>query len=799
MQERSLSPDWQQDHRGVTLSNAHWRLRYDMLLGLFDLSSPAYPNFYVRWARACAHYRQGKRRLTVGTDDGRAPKWEVQTIEDERGAGLRLTVQNESGRQPTLTFRATLYERSPALLLEITLHNVLSAPIEVDRLVPLEIDPQWGGRMSLGRPINGIYSTGWQSWSPAGWKPANAFDLRTHYAPLSGPVLNAPAIPPLRSGQFWADMVGLLTADKPAPNLLVGLLSTADQFGALQADLRHDKNEIRFICDTNGLALARQERISSERVVLLLPPPDNEVLSTYGDLLGQEMGSCIPQRAPRGWCSWTAFYLELSEQDILRQLQWLAQQGQKLPLDVVQIDDGWEQRVGDWQANERFAHGMGWLAAQIRQAGFRPGLWLAPFIVHPQSQLAASHPEWLVQNERGRPASAGLGWGTICHALDLTQTEVQTWVRRLIHTVCQNWGYSYLKLDFLYAAAIAGQRQRSDLTRAQILRRGLDLLRQAAGPDVFILGCGCPLGPAIGLVDGMRISADIAPHWQPRWGLLSPLVRGERAMPAMVNAVQNDLAQAWMHRRLWLNDPDALILRQADSELSAAEVRSLATVIGLSGGLWMLGDDLETLEEEGRAIARAGLPLHPGQPRVLDLLREELPSQVLLEHHGPGGKAWIVALFNWQDQSADLALDLNRLRLEQETRLHLHEFWSEHYRQVQGRVHFAGVPAHDCRLFLLRPIQKSPQWVGGNLHMLQGQTIQSWRTTPEEIELTLSAERSLQGYLLLWLPNLAPRDLQAPGLNAHIETVQGELWRLFLRTEQAGRHTVRLGLERKGG
>ena len=49
-------------------------------------------------------------------------------------------------------------------------------------------------------------------------------------------------------------------------------------------------------------------------------------------------------------------------------------------------------------------------------------------------------------------------------------------------------------------------------TAASELGRRL-LVAAKAGDDAFLLGCGCPLGPAVGVVDAMRIGADVTPYW----------------------------------------------------------------------------------------------------------------------------------------------------------------------------------------------------------------------------------------------------------------------------------------------
>ena len=56
-------------------------------------------------------------------------------------------------------------------------------------------------------------------------------------------------------------------------------------------------------------------------------------------------------------------------------------------------------------------------------------------------------------------------------------------------------------------------------TQIEAYRSGLRLVREAAGDDVFILGCNIAqnartLGASFGLVDGMRIGHDIGASWR---------------------------------------------------------------------------------------------------------------------------------------------------------------------------------------------------------------------------------------------------------------------------------------------
>jgi hypothetical protein len=58
-------------------------------------------------------------------------------------------------------------------------------------------------------------------------------------------------------------------------------------------------------------------------------------------------------------------------------------------------------------------------------------------------------------------------------------------------------GFRYLKLDFLYCAALPGHRFDRDVTRAQAMHTALRIMRAAAGEGVFLMGCSVPVGSAV--------------------------------------------------------------------------------------------------------------------------------------------------------------------------------------------------------------------------------------------------------------------------------------------------------------
>ncbi|HNO65141.1 MAG TPA: alpha-galactosidase, partial [Tepidiformaceae bacterium] len=309
------------------------------------------------------------------------------------------------------------------------------------------------------------------------------------------------------------------------------------------------------------------------------------------------------------------------------------------PAEYVQIDDGYQSHTGDWLTpNEKFPSGMKALAERIRSAGYRPGLWLAPFILNEDSAALREHPGMTLKTTAGEPVFVQT-WLGRCAVLDLTNPETEAWLRNVVRTVVKEWGYEYLKLDACAFAAIRSTGVNYHVpgtTGPANLRRGFEIIREEAGDDTFILGCTCHFGPVIGLVDAMRVGPDVKELWT------------DGPNPSVRHAMRLTLQRNWMHMRWWANDPDCLIVRSTDTALNEAETRFLATGIALSGGMVVASDDLPKLTPERRQMALALFPPPGVAAAPLD------PSE------GPVPHAWravlgdgrsLVGVLNWSDES----------------------------------------------------------------------------------------------------------------------------------------------------
>jgi alpha-galactosidase len=133
----------------------------------------------------------------------------------------------------------------------------------------------------------------------------------------------------------------------------------------------------------------------------------------------------------------------------------------------------------------------------------------------------------------------------------------------------------------------------------------------------------------------MRIGPDVAPTWGPDPDRIQPGY--ERSAPAVENAWRSTDVRSFLHRRLWLNDPDCVMLRTTETELTEAQARDWALAVGDSGGMVLVSDDLALLDDDakqlldeviarGRSVDLEAANAMP--PRCPDLLTDETPLRL---------------------------------------------------------------------------------------------------------------------------------------------------------------------------
>lgn len=511
---------------------------------------------------------------------------------------LTLAGEQEESAQDGVVLRARREWRESRTAVRVAVLNRGQAAVHLD-----SVCFHLASGFAPGTPAR-FFKHGYQSWSASeGLLVGLAEHRRDREPPLARIMHQSEAMRPAHLPEAaTSELFTIVESDGVAERFLAGFAGAAHELTTVTVNYP-DHVVARALLD--GVSLRPGEEREVEALVFWRSDESAaRMAAQWAGMLGEAMRARTHGRYQRGWCSWYHYFHAISEEAIRANLRTLAAMREEYPIEVVQLDDGYQSALGDWDAtNAKFPGGLKKLAEEIRDAGFAAGLWTAPFLAARDSRLMREHPGWFIRDDADGPLRAmhGPSWTSSedpsIYALDPSNpgfiAHLESLFRRLVH----EFGYEYLKLDFLYAAAAEGVRHDPDLTRAETLRRGLEAIRRGAGERAFILGCGCPLGQGVGIVDGMRIGPDVAPDW----GATSP----EGGPPGTAQALDAVMARSFMHRRLWLNDPDCLMLRGKDTKLTRDEREALAATIAASGGMLLISDDMSLLDRESAELFRA--------------------------------------------------------------------------------------------------------------------------------------------------------------------------------------------------
>lgn len=675
-----------------------------------------------------------------------------EPIYDVHGTGQRLTVRL-AGNVPglTLTLEAALYNEHPFVAFRMGLTNHDHAALRAHALIPLATTALEMGDGPLDSWVNGYHS-----WSFSGFVPHTCRQPRMVTNFLTYPQAENPTTryAPI-AGRTVGEWVGALI-DGPRRALVAGFIGLERQLGQVYMDGRPGHKALRLENTADGIPLPLGETLWSEWAILYaVDLPHGDPLGTYAEAVTRLTPGRWPHPHPApGWSSWYQFFDTVTAEDMARNQAALKALGDRLPLHLIQLDDGYQPAWGDWlEHNEKFPQGVREWAENVRSDGFAPGLWLSPFTVEMGAHIARQHPDAILRDARGHPVHGGFLLKRWIKGLDPTHPATQDFVREVIDTVVHHWGIRYLKLDFLYCGALPGLRHDPTRTRAQALRDGLRLIREVAGEDVTILGCGCPFGPALGVVDIMRVSPDVAPQWYPAvLGLRRPF-RRDFSLPAARNSTSISLQRAWTHRRWWWLDADNLLVRP-QQHLNANEVQTLVTVAALTGSHLVLSDDLPTLPDERLRWVASLLPLSLTERLSLPTaFAQTMPEVLITPVNGAAGSHVLIGLINWDDAPRTLGVEVAAAGLPSDHPLLVCDFWRRAVYVHQGEIlSTKPLPPHGVALLALRPVMPGPQVVGSDLHISMGGEVAAWQAGEREVAFILKLGRYAEGTLWLKLP-----------------------------------------------
>lgn len=700
--------------------------------GTFDLARGATPVFAGAFADALLDDATGAGARTVSTRG---------CAMEARGGGA-FACRTSAG-ELRLALDLPLGKRHATARLRFT--NDGEAPVTVLKLAPVVVDAAEGGALYLGShpSAHRVLENGrFLAFDTSAQLVAG--DVEPFSLAFASPI-------PLRGRSVanWNHVVadvedpsrslvaGWLTFDRSIPTLGVGWdesLGAPAQGGRTPFTTWAAENALVF----HGKRVGPGESLDSELLYLdPLPGDPLEGLERYASEVAEAQG-IVPwtkrgpgHEVPNGWNSWTGgsatggyghdMTLRLFAENLDVSRRELAPFGQTW----FQLDDGWQEAYGDWDFDPaKFPGGAGAVVDRVRAAGMKPGLWFAPFAVAQGSKLAAEHPGWLARKEDNLFGLAGASTST----LDVSNPEVRAFLADRAARIRQQ-GFPWVKVDYTYWALLGRCDGDPSMTNVEAYRAGWKAVRDALGPDTFVVGIGLQ-GLDVGRADGMRVTSDNGPKWDedsPDDAIGTP-----RAFKGTVRTG----ARRWFYQdRVWVNHDDLLFFRSwpdpSVPPLSLEESRTFATWIALGGGIVKIGDSLVEVERhpEWIDVLRRLLPAWAPGTRPLDVLVRDYPEQYRGHVSAPAGEWDVVGLLHWgtnrdwtTNPPTPLGETTRTYRVTCDGDCLAYEFWSEEFLGAKSGSFGVDVEPRRAKVLALRPRLAVPQLLGTNRHVFQGAT-----------------------------------------------------------------------------
>jgi hypothetical protein len=422
-------------------------------------------------------------------------------------------------------------------------------------------------------------------------------------------------------------------------------------------------------------------------------------------------------RSVAGWCSWFAFFKDITEKDVKETADSLSESLMPFGLEYLQVDDGYQQEPSGlpktWnKPNEKFPSGLESLADYIKSKGLKPGIWT--YTSFNQKKYAEGHPRYFVRDKEGEAAYGN--W--VGYVLDGSNPRTLKKIIRPIYDEFIDMGWEYFKVDGLRHLRYEGYNSYADyftkkgIDRVEAYRNLAGAIRDEIGTDSFMLGCWGFRPELIGIIDGCRIGGD-------GYGY---------ACLTQFNSFNNVV---------WRNDPDHIVL-------DGPEAYRSCMVTSLTGSLYMLADKPAVYRTDIIEPARRTLPVLftvPGQVydvdpsrsieldridselsgdshRVMDGSLESPYNLFMLEISKPY-EDWVLL---GRTEEREKKINFSDLGLDEKKEYLVFEYWSRDLMGVFQSGFEPGQidPSYNCQLFCIREKQGHPQLVATSRHISCG-------------------------------------------------------------------------------
>lgn len=512
------------------------------------------------------------------------------------------------------------------------------------------------------------------------------------------------------------------TAALESPPLAAGWLTGKHNFGRITLKELDGCPIVTAWADCENVELPAVASRASDLFFLSAHPSPLAGMERFASLAGKINEAKIwPPRI--AWCTWyagwqrreMATYREGMEKGIENMIPKIKGRFASRGATTMRICDDFID-YGDWpNKTKTIPGGFDRLAGLIDRAGLIPGVWWAPYWAEEDSTVLKEHPEWFARDRKGEIWYEA-GWqpksrdATRFAVFDTSRPEVV----RYFEDTARAWkerGFRYASTDFLHWALEPDKFHDPTMTKAEMLHAGMSAIRRGLGPEVFYRPINNPLGVAMGIADDTRISGDS---------------HGDNPTAYFRTA------EVWFYnRRLWLNDPSAIVCARYGKLHDLGWNRMWMSWMALAGTVLTYGEVIDELPEEYIRMYQRIFPNLPVAGRPLDIWEND---PYLLWGMAPGevdGPCELFGVFDLKGKCpgrVELNLDEIGARCQSweekppaaPAAYLMWDFWNGKLLRSDGAKLVIEKPRKDCRVFALRPDLGRPQLLGTSGHFSCG-------------------------------------------------------------------------------
>ncbi len=566
----------------------------------------------------------------------------------------------------------------------------------------------------------------------------------------------------------------------PAENPEVLYLSLG-QVSSRNMHCLFDRNEDMMVKFHKSTQMLRGD---DDQLLQISIPAVAEMIVMYSDYYTKHLGLPVYEpmddthfkNPPVMWNSWTNYYYMVTEEEVIKNVDWIVENFNDYGLEYVVIDDGPERGedgehywISNWN-KETFPHGGKWLAEYIRSKGLTPGLWLVP---NTYAGALNDHPEWYLRDKDGKHIMV---YNT--PSLDYTNPEVLDFLTEMFSTL-KNWGFEYYKFDAEFALTEyipyvdRDKLYDKKISQIEAYRNRLKVIRNSVGEETFLEGCpgGTPL-QGIGYFNSYFNGDDIYNSWLGMYpfflsinanlflnNIACYLMPGE----GICVSPQMDIEQAKS-----VHNPEFIrVASSRETDISSigttmSEARTIVTYASLSGTPYSFADRLPDLPDSRINLLKKSLPTMPIVPMDLfsrggysswsmfeeftpETYEHNFPSIIDLKINVASGKFDVVAATNWTNEELSREISFaGNLGLDPERSYLVFDFWNQEFLGLFKESVELNIEPHDTRVLHIRPLLQRPQVLATDRHISGAYSIESLEWDTEKLTLT-GASKTIPG------------------------------------------------------